>query len=333
LVNYVLLMLIIDHYNHNKKKKYGPIEDIKKSIPLAQLYLDQFYITNKIYTFSMTFLYLLSMVFIFIWIRYLTLDNLVLITSQDNIYSSLISIIFGCLYQLTYRIATLTYKENMYPMDPDIEYLFNSEYDYVIDNKRVIAWAYKAMDLTRRSILIQKLFRLLAYIFGYIFKHIHNLNQPFPYFILITIFVIDLYNKEFHNIYLVSFIYLIVKTKRDLVTFINNRNGSSDYTLNLYFYSKDKLDIIKSIASRHNWNLIRELNNIIEYTYNKDFVETLEHLEGPGYKQEKRRETGMYKRVWVIIGFIGISYYLLFQNNIVSNIPIIVLLFPIIIMR
>jgi hypothetical protein len=373
-------MIILNYRNILIKRKYGSLEDIKNSRLLTQIYLDQFFITNKFYTFSMSILYMFGMVIIFIIIRYMYINNITQIIPQDSLYTPILQIIsgyiiisitlilyrsfliilfkkeinklyiyckqfllsyniqtllefslgkyiFGHLYVITYRLGTLTYKYPRFPTslntqdwhDANIEYLFDDEVNYDVRNKIYISCMYKMQDISLKYIYIQKVFRFLAYIFRYIYKHIHKLYQPFPYFLLILIFLMELYNKQLKYIYIVLFIILIMKIKRDLYVFIQNRNGSIDFALNnyfyknklnyekqrIYFYSKDNVDIVQVYNSMENHALFQE-DELIEYMYDKNFIREYFY---------SNREKGIYRRFFAIIGCLIIAYYLLFYNH------------------
>jgi hypothetical protein len=393
---WLIMYLLIVALNHFRLKSKYSKEELIKSPILAKIYLDQFYVTNKLYTFFMTVLYVFGMVIIFILIRYASIEDIVSLLPKNNLYTSLLQIvfvylmvfvtlmlyrtliimlfkkevnklyiylqqlnwyyevknlirfklgnyIFGRLYLITYRIATLSYKESMFPIDigGDDHYLLDDEADYVIYNKKVIGWAYKMKDLATDDFKIQKLFRILAYIFGFMFKHVSNLHRQVPYFIVIMIFLIDLYNQEFHHIYLASFIFLLIKTKHNLETFINHRSYYDIYLRDyfykneipyekqrMHFYDNNVLTIQKSFTSMANKNLERNIKDIIEYTF-KDFT-----FDGDSqYKKTQRREGGIYRRFLILISFIGIGYFILLNTYLeVDNMPKIILLTPIIVM-
>lgn len=391
---WLVMYLLIITINHFRLKSSYTKEELIKSPTLAKIYLDQFYVSNKLYTFSMAFLYIFGMVLIFIIIRYASIDSVVNLYNKDHLSKSILEItsiyilvfitlilyrtlitmlfkkevnklyiyitqfpwhyrvedfikfklgkyIFGRLYLLTYRIASFSFKEKMYPIafGGDDEYLIDDEYNYVIYNKKIITWAYDMKDLAIKYIRIQKLFRILAYIFGFIFKHLSNINEQIPYFAVIMIFLIDLYNQTFHHIYLASFIFLLIKTKHNLEMFIESRIYYDRY-LTEYFYKNEipyekqrlhfnkDIDIIYKFPSK-TWFLFSHIKDVIEYTFD-DFTFKV----GNEYMKRKRREKGIYRRFLIIITFIGIGYYGILKNIYleIDNIPIIILLTPIIVM-
>lgn len=397
---FFFFILFITRYREINKNNAGNKEELKLDFFLAQKYLDQFYVKNKFYTFSITFIYIFNIIIIFIIIRYMAIGNVIQTSPIEFNYITLLHIIilyiiviifislymtimsllfkkevikfhiylkqffwwytvknyldfkffdyiFGSLYIITYRIATLTYKEHMYPIpynfsEDEIEYgfLIDDDSNYIIYNKKVIHWAYNAKSLSKKYPLVQDAFKLLARIFRYLFYINKNLYKPLPYFIFILIFFIEIYNKELKYIYLVSFILIIIKTKRDLCTFLDTRDLGYEGHLSSYFYKnskdykKQRLEFLNEknliydnkVISEENRIIYRSLNNYIDISFNNFIIE-------PYFNPVDKKIQDYFKRILLCIFFFILGYYLLFKTNLNSNnISIGILLFPLLLM-
>jgi hypothetical protein len=393
----MLLLIYIIYYVRTKK----PVskEVLKGSRELFIIYLDQFYISNKIITFNLFFIYIFGYSLIFIMLRYAylghinsigflnsnvsiwpILSNYIQIVISIILYKLLLDLLFkkeinksylyfmsfswyntfytilnfkiaeyflGCIRLVCYRIATLTYEEDMYPLNtsrnPSLEYIHNNEDEYVINNKTFINIMYKTQALARKYLIIKKLFIFIAYILRFLHVHITGLNQQLPYFILFMTFFIEFYNHEIKYLYIISFLVLLIRTKTSLVLFINKRSLTCDYRLRDYFYKnnmayalqrlsffQDKEIVIqKLISSRINKSLYFYQSEIVDYIYN-NFISILYNVPN------KRRFAGMYRRYLTIISFLFIATYILcyksYTISVVSfPIPLILVFIPLLI--
>jgi hypothetical protein len=226
--------------------------------------------------------------------------------------------LLGCIRLVCYRIATLTYKENMYPlgMYSGLNYIHDDEYDYVIHNKAFINTILKVQEQARQYIIIRKFFIILAYILRFLHVHISGINHRLPYFILVMVFLFELYNKEFKYIYIISFIFILFKFKSNCASFMHKRDIGYDFTLRDYFY-KNKIDyalqrvsffqddniiITKPVLSSTNRNLYSEHHKLVDYIKD-NFIRELYNA------QDHRRKAGIYRRFLILFSFfLSISY-------------------------
>jgi hypothetical protein len=255
--------------------------------------------------------------------------------------------VLGCLRFVCYRIGTLTYKENLYPLSSkeSLEDIPNDAYE--IHNKIFINIIYKVQEIARQSLVIKKFFRILAYILRFLHIHIAGFNTQLPYFTIMLIFFIELYNKEFKYIYIASFILILIRTKRNLEYFILNRNLGLDNTISEYFYKNDisyarqrlsffstkKIIIIANpLDTASNQKLYLEHHAIVDYILSnfKDIRNNLHHL---------KRKQGVYRRFFIvcastcIIGYIIANKSLAYQiegftfSNMVLLLPLLLMIY------
>lgn len=364
---WLLLYLVILFIEFRKRRAYQTFtkEELKNSPYLTKVYLDRFYVKNRWITLGATFIYIVGNVMIFLVLRYLAINNATHITLTGDAERSfleliltvavvVITIIFyrsllrscfynevnkcylyvdqdgftyslrtlleykpveyaiGCLRLLFFRIATLTYKEDMYKVLFADLLIMEDESGYKIRNEKVVAWALDMMDLCRRFSFVRKIFRSLAYFFRFIHIHLEYIWSLLPYFILIMAFIIDLYNKEFKHIYLIAFIVFLIRIKRDLLSFINSRDNLQDNCLSGYLYKN------KALGSDH--------PKLIDYIFN--------NFSNDYPKAVEQKDLGVYRRFYVILILLILSYILLFKANLYTEgLPLVflVILLPLII--
>jgi hypothetical protein len=365
-----IILLIIFLWN---KKKYTLSKELKQSKTSLKLFLDQYYIANKLLTFLLCLLYTIGICFIFIILRYMYLGHtnyLNFSCGNDSmwpfiffhlklfitlvLYRALLKSLFkeelnklylyinqfvwrmtfykvmtfrlgdyiiGCLRVPCYRIATLTYKEDLYIPGELPEFIHEDEYSYFIDNKKVIRLILKGQDFAKQYLLIKKIFVIFAHILRFIHVYISEVNKQLPYFILGIIVILEIYNKELKYSYIVSFVFLLIKIKRDLVSYISERSSMHDYTLSRYFYCNEidyavqrmyffqnnLLTIDKPIYTEQNKVLFRSPDKIVDYICN--------HFQFlPNNTEYDKRKEGFYRRYLIIISFIFIASYIFYNN-------------------
>ena len=343
-------------------------KELKESKELFKLHLDQYYIKNKMITFTCCFIYFFGISFIFILLRYayvgqinyfthihytpdvviLTYLKIIIIimlykklldalfkkeinkfylyfrsfswyyTLKDLLRFNIGEYLIGCIRVPVYRIATLTFKEDMYPFeDINMNYIHDDEYNYAPTNKYIISFVYKMQNLAQKYPLVQRFFIIFAYILRFIHIHIHGIFQQAPYIILFLTFLIELYLREFKYIYIISFLVILVKTKHNLLFFVDKR-GIVDRQISEYFYknqvdySVQRLSFFKNNNITIQTPLFTKANKNL-YFYHKDIVEYIQNnFEYTLYDQkDHRRKVGRYRRVLLILSFVIIACYIL----------------------
>jgi hypothetical protein len=369
---FIMLLLLYIAYSIRKKHESSfSKEALKGSKQLFILYLDQYYIKNKMVTFGLCIIYLFGVSLFFIMLRYTYLGNINSIGFLPNtkvilsmvfsyikicltilLYKVLLDALFkheinklyiyitrsswyhvcdtavnfkigehllGCIRIPCYRIATLTYKENMYPLDmySELHYIHADECDYVIHNKIVVNTILKVQELARQYIIIRKFFRILAYILRFLHIHIDGINQRLPSFILAMVFLFELYNKEFKYIYIISFIFILLKFKSNLILFMDKRYCGYDFTLRDYFYKNkpdyalqrvsfyqdDNITVTKPVSSAANKKLYFRHHDLVDYIKD-NFIWKLYNV------QNRKRKAGIYRRFLILLGFLLIIGYI-----------------------
>jgi len=395
-----LLSLIICLSFRKTIKQSSPTKDeLKKSKILFRIYIDRYFVANKIKTFGLCSIYIFGNSLIFILIRYMYLGqitSLMISPVTSNIwpliviylklgitiilYKILLDVLFkneinklylyvrhnrwywhtlhnllhfrlgeyllGCLRVPCYRIATFTYQEKYIPGNLP-EFIHGDENDYLSKNDTIIRLIKKLQELAMQYRIIKDLFVVLAYILRFFHIHIRGINEHLPYLLLFIIFSIEFYNKEFQYIYIASFIFLLIKTKRDLTLYNDKREPYTyDPILSRYFYCNDidykiqrmsfyhdnKIAIDSNISSYQNRALFRDHDNILDYIF-RDF----KNDNDPKYK---RRTSGVYRRFLLTLTILCIiSYLLIYKSStyhieglIFVYIPLVILFIPILIM-
>jgi hypothetical protein len=390
-----VLMLLIIFISFKKNLNRVSKEEIKQSREIFQVYLDQYFITNRLLTFFLCFIYLCGISLIFILLRYLYLGQVTPLEASNsllfylsyckvfitmalykllldclfhkelnklviyltkfysyNIFKKIMryrmgEAIFGSLRVLCYRISTFTYKNEEYIPGNLPYYIHVNEYDYFLSTRRIQPLANKAQDLAEQYSIVQKCFAFLAYILRFIHIHISEVNKQLPYVVLGLVFLYELYNREFRYLYLASFIVLLIKTKHNVDSYINSRDGLDDLTLSKYFY-KNEIDYkIQRMSFLQHKDITIDMNTaqnraVFRLRLSMTFVDYcmggFKGLRDPSLRQYDRRLAGAHRRYLITISFILITAYILFyspyhiESDLFMNIPVIIILIPLIIM-
>lgn len=254
--------------------------------------------------------------------------------------------VIGCLRVPCYRIATFTYQGE-YISGNLPQFIHNDELNYHIQNDIIIRIIKKMQDLAIQYRIIKELFAVLAYILRFFHIHINGINEHLPYLILFIIFVIEFQNKQFRYIYIAFFIFLLIKSKRDIVRFSQKRAYMYDANLSRYFYSNDigykiqRTSFYNDNKIAIDTNKYSYQNNAIDNNYPKIVDYIFNNFKSSSYPARfRRRIAGVYRRFLLTLTIVSIAIYLLIYKSsmyhiealVFVNIPLIVLFIPVLVM-
>lgn len=321
----ILILIIIFTKNFRKRKNEKLLlEKLKNSREFFRAYIDQYYITSKLKTFSFCFLYMCGTSLIFIGLRYTYLGNttqLNYITTESS--TALLTYIQVIITFILYKILL----DKLFANEANKLYLFletvslGESCRYLLGCKiveSILGYLIVACDdfiskyvdnknIQRTRYCLKVLFTALSFVLHFLYVHIKGFSTQLPYFILSLIFFVELYNKEFKYIYIASFICILIVTKRRLEYFIRTRNRNLDKTIAEYFYNNDVsyakqrlsffydekiLIIVNPLNTQQNQDLILKHSALVDYIFN--------NFQIPNDSSNQKQQEGLYRRFFIV---------------------------------
>lgn len=243
--------------------------------------------------------------------------------NQSNAYQNFRSILLykftskllGFLWCYFYRIASLTFGTIYWGDDSDVwfkQQIHDEEYTYkeLYENKYIIIFANFCMFLVNQHNLISFIFYKMANLCRLLYAL--NSNDFFkflPYTLLAIALLYDVYNKQLHYTYSISFISLLVIMVRKYCLFENKLNLQHIMELCEYFYLKKSFygDFVEILYKK------RFKNNICLSLFNNFEEEVIICTEEN--KRINFYEKVKYMKIHLAI-IIVIIYLLIYQKNI-----------------
>jgi hypothetical protein len=270
--------------------------------------------------------------------------------------------IFGPFVVFFFRICSLTYEEDLVmkwvedyqkgffhsEKYPDFFYIIDNERDHTFKNKHMVNLSYKCLALAKKYVFIRYIFMVLFLVSRFLYIHSREMKKYAYYFIYVMIFTIDIYNKSLDNIFLLLFLYVIIRAKHKYEDFLKGTRLTPKYALTEYFYenandySKQRLYFYESKEyvlettnkSKQDREIADKREEVIDYILN-NFQKVPDH----DVVKKRRHINSMYKRFFTLLylsilgGFAIYNYNYSYVVEYVSNMTItIVITIPLIIM-
>ena len=182
---------------------------------------------------------------------------------------SIIRTIIGKFYVLFFRLGELSYRPNLYVegvLTDSIEggrlyYICMDESMYKIKNDKLIEFSLHLLELAKKYKNLQKLFQLMASWFRILFFHYNYFTAVFPLYLLLIIFLNDIFSNEIKYFYIFSFYIFILKIYQNYIKFIKKKRQYLDDILANYFYKNN----ISYIRQRSYFLQDDKENNVFMY--------------------------------------------------------------------